>query len=171
MFIISFFILGYLGTIPPSKVATVVAQICTVLYFAYFVLMPWYTRVEADQARTGQGDDAMKRSTLAVGIVAGAGARIRLERGSIDWKMQPFKPNLQDKPSLQRGARLFVNYCMGCHSLKFQRYERTADDLEIPHDIFMANLVFTGQKIGGADVRTRCRRRHRRRGSARRRPI
>jgi cytochrome c1 len=64
------------------------------------------------------------------------------------WKMEPFHPNLQDKPSLQRGARLFVNYCMGCHSLKFQRYERTADDLEIPHDIFMANLVFTGQKIG-----------------------
>ena len=62
--------------------------------------------------------------------------------------MQPFHPNLQDKPSLQRGLRLYVNYCMGCHSLKFQRYERTADDLEIPHDIVMANLVFTGQKIG-----------------------
>jgi len=66
-----------------------------------------------------------------------------------DWTMQPFHPNLQDKPSLQRGARLFVNYCMGCHSLKFQRYERTADDLEIPHDIFASNLIFTGQKIGG----------------------
>ena len=46
IFIISFFILGYLGTIPPSKYATMLAQICTVLYFAYFVLMPWYTRVE-----------------------------------------------------------------------------------------------------------------------------
>jgi ubiquinol-cytochrome c reductase cytochrome b subunit len=65
-----------------------------------------------------------------------------------EWPMDPFKPNIQDKPSLQRGARLFVNYCIGCHSLKFQRYERTADDLEIPHEIFMANLVFTDQKIG-----------------------
>ncbi len=65
------------------------------------------------------------------------------------WPMQPFKPNLQDKPSLQRGARLFVNYCIGCHSLKYQRYERTANDLEIPHEIFMANLIFTDQKIGG----------------------
>jgi ubiquinol-cytochrome c reductase cytochrome b subunit len=46
IFVISFFILGYLGTIPPSKYATLLAQICTVLYFAYFVLMPWYTRVE-----------------------------------------------------------------------------------------------------------------------------
>jgi ubiquinol-cytochrome c reductase cytochrome b subunit len=46
VFVISFFVLGYLGTIPPSKGATALAQICTVLYFAYFVLMPWYTRVE-----------------------------------------------------------------------------------------------------------------------------
>lgn len=46
IFIVSFFILGYLGTIPPSKYATLLAQICTVFYFAYFVLMPWYTRVE-----------------------------------------------------------------------------------------------------------------------------
>jgi len=46
LFVISFFILGYLGTIPPSPFATLLAQICTVVYFAYFVLMPWYTRVE-----------------------------------------------------------------------------------------------------------------------------
>jgi len=49
IFIVSFFILGYLGTIPPSKYATLLAQVCTVLYFAYFVLMPWYTRVEKTQ--------------------------------------------------------------------------------------------------------------------------
>lgn len=77
-------------------------------------------------------------------VPAFAGANV----GESDWKMQPFHPNLQDKPSLQRGLRLYVNYCMGCHSLKFQRYERTADDLEIPHDLVLANLVFTGQKIG-----------------------
>ncbi len=71
------------------------------------------------------------------------------EAGESTWETQPFHPNVQDKPSLQRGARLFVNYCMGCHSLKFARYERTADDLEVPHDIFAANLIFTGQKIGG----------------------
>ncbi len=46
LFIISFFILGYLGTIAPSKAATALAQVCTVLYFAYFMLMPWYTRAE-----------------------------------------------------------------------------------------------------------------------------
>jgi ubiquinol-cytochrome c reductase cytochrome b subunit len=46
LFVISFFILGYLGTIAPSKTATTLAQACTIIYFAYFVLMPWYTRAE-----------------------------------------------------------------------------------------------------------------------------
>ena len=64
------------------------------------------------------------------------------------WPLQAMTPDLRDKPSLQRGMRLYANYCLGCHSLKFQRYERTADDLEVPHPIFMENLVFTGQKIG-----------------------
>ena len=46
LFVVSFFVLGYLGSIHPSKNATLLAQICTVIYFAYFVLMPWYTRAE-----------------------------------------------------------------------------------------------------------------------------
>jgi ubiquinol-cytochrome c reductase cytochrome b subunit len=46
LFVVSFFLLGYLGTIPPSGPATMAAQICTIVYFAYFVLMPWYTRAE-----------------------------------------------------------------------------------------------------------------------------
>ncbi|MGA0838681.1 MAG: cytochrome b [Pseudomonadales bacterium] len=46
LFVVSFFVLGYLGTIAPSPGATLLAQICTVVYFAYFVLMPWYTRIE-----------------------------------------------------------------------------------------------------------------------------
>lgn len=56
--------------------------------------------------------------------------------------------DLADKPALQDGARTFVNYCMGCHGLKFQRYERVADDLGIPHDLMLQNMVFTGAKIG-----------------------
>ncbi|MDP6376777.1 MAG: cytochrome bc complex cytochrome b subunit [Pseudomonadales bacterium] len=46
LFVVSFFMLGYLGTIAPSKPATLMAQIGTIIYFAYFMLMPWYTRVE-----------------------------------------------------------------------------------------------------------------------------
>ena len=44
--IVSFVVLGYLGTKAPSPARTAVAQIGTILYFAYFLLMPWYTRVE-----------------------------------------------------------------------------------------------------------------------------
>ncbi len=46
VFIISFFILGYLGVQHPTPGRTLVAQICTAIYFSYFLLMPWYTSVE-----------------------------------------------------------------------------------------------------------------------------
>lgn len=46
MFVISFFWLGYLGTIPPSPMATAFAQVLTIVYFLYFILMPWYTKIE-----------------------------------------------------------------------------------------------------------------------------
>lgn len=71
-----------------------------------------------------------------------------LALSATDWHMEPMEPNLQDLPSLQNGWRLYVNYCLGCHSLQYQRYERTADDLGVPHDIVLDQLIFTGQKIG-----------------------
>lgn len=46
LFIISFFILGYLGMQHPTAERTLVAQVCTAIYFGYFLLMPWYTKVE-----------------------------------------------------------------------------------------------------------------------------
>jgi len=49
--------------------------------------------------------------------------------------------------SLQRGARNFMNYCSGCHSLKYVRYNRIAKDLEIPESELQANLMFTSQKL------------------------
>ncbi|MBA1202475.1 cytochrome c1 [Pseudomonas capeferrum] len=56
--------------------------------------------------------------------------------------------DLADKAALQDGARTFVNYCMGCHGAKFQRYERVADDLGVPHELMLEKMVFTGAKIG-----------------------
>ena len=50
--------------------------------------------------------------------------------------------------SLQRGARTFVNYCMGCHSAKYERYNRLARDLHISEKDVIDNLMFTGTKIG-----------------------
>ncbi|MEM9624081.1 MAG: cytochrome bc complex cytochrome b subunit [Pseudomonadota bacterium] len=46
LFIVSFFVLGYLGTLAPTDGRTLTAQFGTVIYFLYFVLMPWYTRIE-----------------------------------------------------------------------------------------------------------------------------
>ena len=48
--------------------------------------------------------------------------------------------------SLQRGARNFVNYCMGCHSAKYVRYNRLAKDLQISEEQLIDNLMFTGGK-------------------------
>ena len=56
--------------------------------------------------------------------------------------------NLSDRASLQRGAKLFANYCSGCHSLDFMRYNRMARDLGLSEGQVMENLVFTGAKVG-----------------------
>ncbi|MFK7731740.1 MAG: cytochrome c1 [Pseudomonadales bacterium] len=56
--------------------------------------------------------------------------------------------DFNDKASLQNGARLYMNYCMACHSLQYSRYERVANDLGIPDDVMMDNLIFDGSKIG-----------------------
>lgn len=56
--------------------------------------------------------------------------------------------DLNDKASLQRGAALYMNYCGGCHSLKYVRYARIAEDLGLSEEDVMANLNFSGGKIG-----------------------
>jgi ubiquinol-cytochrome c reductase cytochrome c1 subunit len=70
---------------------------------------------------------------------AAGGGDIHLDKANID-------PT--NKASLQRGARTFVNYCMGCHSAKYQRYNRLARDLDMSEDAVIENLMFTGEKIG-----------------------
>jgi ubiquinol-cytochrome c reductase cytochrome b subunit len=46
LFVVAFFVLGYLGTQPVSDARTVLAQVGTVIYFAFFALMPWYSRMD-----------------------------------------------------------------------------------------------------------------------------
>ena len=46
LFVIAFFVLGYLGTISVTEGRTLMAQVFTLVYFAFFLLMPWYTRME-----------------------------------------------------------------------------------------------------------------------------
>lgn len=57
--------------------------------------------------------------------------------------------DLGDTASLQRGAQLYMNYCAGCHSLKYLRYSRLAEDLGLSEEQVMANLNFSGAAIGG----------------------
>lgn len=56
--------------------------------------------------------------------------------------------DLGDRASLQRGAALYMNYCSGCHSLKYLRYSRMGEDLGLTEEEVMQNLNFTGAKFG-----------------------
>ena len=56
--------------------------------------------------------------------------------------------DLGDRASLQRGAQLYMNYCSACHSLKYLRYSRMAEDLGLTEDEVMTNLNFTGAAFG-----------------------
>lgn len=57
-----------------------------------------------------------------------------------------YKADVDNYPSVQRGAALFMNYCSGCHSMKYLRYNRLAKDINIPEDLLKNNLMFTSDK-------------------------
>ena len=54
--------------------------------------------------------------------------------------------DVSDIASLQRGARNFFNYCAGCHSLKFMRYNQIAEDLDLDEVELTQNIIFTDSK-------------------------
>ncbi|MBV5309955.1 cytochrome c1 [Chromatium okenii] len=62
--------------------------------------------------------------------------------------LQSSNIDLHDQASLQRGAKYFVNYCMGCHSLQYMRYNRLAKDLGIDEVTLRENLLFGDAKPG-----------------------
>jgi ubiquinol-cytochrome c reductase cytochrome c1 subunit len=64
-----------------------------------------------------------------------------------DLRMEEAPMNRLDVPSLQRGARTFVNYCLNCHSAKYMRYNRLTD-LGIDLPMIEDNLMFATTKIG-----------------------
>ena len=78
---------------------------------------------------------------IAMGLLAGGGAMA--EEG--DSPVQQSGADINNIESLQRGARNFMNYCSGCHSLKYVRYNRLAADLKIPESE-LGNLMFTTNK-------------------------
>jgi ubiquinol-cytochrome c reductase cytochrome c1 subunit len=77
--------------------------------------------------------------TVTPALVLAAEGGVHLDKANID-------PDNQQ--SLQRGARLFVNYCLSCHSADLMRYERMGKDLGIDEKLVAENLMFTGGKVG-----------------------
>ncbi|HTW37244.1 MAG TPA: cytochrome c1 [Steroidobacteraceae bacterium] len=63
-----------------------------------------------------------------------------------DWESWKAGNSVADLASLQRGARDFLNYCNGCHSLQFMRYSRVGQDLKIPPKLLAEYLVPSTRK-------------------------
>jgi ubiquinol-cytochrome c reductase cytochrome c1 subunit len=72
--------------------------------------------------------------------------------GSTAWaseaavELEPAKNDVGNTASLQRGARNFVNYCLGCHSARYVRYNRMGTDLGLSEAQVIENLMFTGER-------------------------
>ena len=56
--------------------------------------------------------------------------------------------DISDTASLQNGAKLFMNYCSGCHAISFMRYNRIAEDLNLSDSLVAEYLMFTGENPG-----------------------
>lgn len=83
-------------------------------------------------------------SLLVLAGVSVGGAAMAAGGGSYPY----FRVDTANLAGLQRGAASFMAYCSGCHGLKYLRYNRLAEDLEIPEDMLKANLMFTSDKPG-----------------------
>lgn len=73
------------------------------------------------------------------------------EPQSVYWKS--FKPDTHDTASLQRGARIFMNYCSGCHSLRYMSYNQLGEGLRLVNEqgkldnrLLQENLIFSAEK-------------------------
>jgi len=159
LFSASFLILGVLGVWAPTEARTMLARICTVIYFAFFLLMPFWSsmdstkpvpeRVTMDGGIGFWGSMGALLLILALTVLPLKAVAAGSEYACGTMPCDEFVANPRDKASLQRGAQVYMNYCMGCHSLQYSRYNRVAEDLGIPEDLFQANLMFDPDvKIG-----------------------
>jgi ubiquinol-cytochrome c reductase cytochrome c1 subunit len=85
----------------------------------------------------------LTRATVLVALLTPLAALASAEGA----KLQKAPVDLNDLVSLQRGARVFVNYCLNCHSASYMRYNRLRD-LGLSDDQIRDNLIFTGVKVG-----------------------
>lgn len=83
-----------------------------------------------------------------IGLVALLASSVSVFGAGGGTALQHANVNIRDTAAIQRGAQLFVNYCLSCHSAGYMRYNRLAEDLDLDEDLVMDNLVFADVKIG-----------------------
>ena len=91
------------------------------------------------------GNRILCNVVLVLGAVFGVAGIANAAEGE---GMEPANVRIDNPASLQRGARLFFNYCSGCHSLQYLRFSRIAEDLKLDEKDVENNLIFNGAKIG-----------------------
>ena len=87
----------------------------------------------------------MKKLLLSLIAALGLAAGAHAAGGGMAWDKAPV--NITDQASLQNGAKLFVNYCLNCHSAAFMRFNRLKD-IGLTDQQIKDNLLFTTDKIG-----------------------
>jgi ubiquinol-cytochrome c reductase cytochrome c1 subunit len=87
---------------------------------------------------------------VLAGLLLAGGAMASEEGGhgaTVDWQSWRANNSVEHTASLQRGAANFVNYCLGCHSLKRLRWSRLAEDLDITTDLLQQTLLPAGVPV------------------------
>lgn len=88
----------------------------------------------------------MKKFLISLMLAFGIAGHAAAAEGGIAMDTFPYD-KMSDVASLQNGAKLFVNYCLNCHSAAFMRYNRLRD-LDLTEDQIKKNLLFAGDKVG-----------------------
>ena len=103
--------------------------------------------MRTEAAARGAGRGALLLAVLVLGAGTAAGQEGAAEpKPGADWQSWHAHNDVADLPSAQRGARNFVSYCLGCHSLKYERWSRLGVDLGIPPQLLEKDLLPPGDK-------------------------
>ncbi len=96
----------------------------------------------------------MKKTILVLLLTTIAMINTGLVMASGGYPKSPANVDVDDMASLQRGAKVFTDYCLSCHSAKFVRFNRVATDLGMTESEVMDNLNHLGVKFGGTMTAT-----------------
>jgi ubiquinol-cytochrome c reductase cytochrome c1 subunit len=88
----------------------------------------------------------IKKTLLTLALAAGLAGAAQAATGGVALDRFP-KERVTDLAALQNGAKLFVNYCLNCHSASYLRYNRLRD-IGLTEQQIKDNLVFSGAKVG-----------------------